>query len=378
MKPTSKTPRSLFTTYALLVAFVCLATVTPVWANDDDDNDNNNKHRPFGDVQVLATVPTPPGFPEGIAVKGNRVYVAGPARFGNAGEPPSKVFAYNTKTGELEREYPIQGENTAIDHANSCIAFDGSNRLYVVNTQLGIVRINIHTGAQQPYAGTIPNLPTCSTSPAPCSPTVADLPPLPNDIAFDEDGYLYLTDSFQATIWRIAPGGGQPQIWFQDSRLDTPFGPNGLRLNPDRNKIFFTVTAEGVGPMGEFLGGKIYTLPLVNAPTAAQLKVFHQYNGEAPDGIAFGRSGKLYVVLAAPFNSGVSILRPNGTEQQRLTNPQGSPIFPYDSPANAAFDGHGSLLLTNHAFATMIPTNFTVLDVFVDDKESPLVRPHVQ
>jgi hypothetical protein len=46
--------------------------------------------RPFGDVQVLATVPFPPGFPEGIAVNGNKVYVAGPARFGTAGEPPPR------------------------------------------------------------------------------------------------------------------------------------------------------------------------------------------------------------------------------------------------------------------------------------------------
>jgi hypothetical protein len=107
------------------------------------------------------------------------------------------------------------------------------------------------------------------------------------------------------------------------------------------------------------------------------LQTFHQYNGEAPDGIAFGKSGNLYVVLAAPFNSGVSILAPNSTEVARLTNPVGSPIFPYDSPANAAFSKHGSLLLTNHAFATMIPANFTVLDVFVDDKEAPLVRPNI-
>lgn len=129
--------------------------------------------------------------------------------------------------------------------------------------------------------------------------------------------------------------------------------------------------------MGEFLGGKIYTLPLVNAPTAAQLQLFHQYNGEAPDDMAFGKSGKLYVVQAAPFNSGISILRPDGTEAARLTNAPNSPIFPYDSPANAAFDKYGSLLVTNHAFATMSPSNFTVLDVFVDDKESPLVTPHI-
>lgn len=129
--------------------------------------------------------------------------------------------------------------------------------------------------------------------------------------------------------------------------------------------------------MGEFQGGKVYTLPLVNNPQANQLQIFHQYNGEAPDGIAFGKSGNLYVVLAAPFNSGISILRPDGTEITQLHNPQGSPIFPYDSPANAAFSKKGSLLLTNHAFATMIPANFTVLDVFVDDKESPLVKPEI-
>lgn len=118
-------------------------------------------------------------------------------------------------------------------------------------------------------------------------------------------------------------------------------------------------------------------LALVTSPTGSDLQVFHQYNGEAPDGIAFGRSGKLYVALAAPFNSGVSILQPDGTEEGQLHNPSGSSIFPYDSPANIAFNKHGSLLLSNHAFATGIPSNFTVLGVFVDDKESPLVRPNL-
>jgi sugar lactone lactonase YvrE len=334
-------------------------------------------NRPFGDVQVLATVPFPPGFPEGIAVQGNKVYVSGPARFGTAGEPPSKVFAFDTKTGELVRTYSIQGEDLSQDHANSCIAFDGQGRLYVVNIQLGIVRIDLGSGQQEVYATPLPNLAPCSIAPPPCSPTVADLPPLPNDIAFDAAGNLYETDSFQATIWRIPAGGGQPQIWFQNSQLDTPFGPNGLRLDPAGSKIYFAITAEGIGPMGNFLGGKIYTLPLVASPIASDLQVFHQYNGEAPDGIAFGRSGNLYVALAAPFNSGVSILRPDGTEITQLHNAPSSPIFPYDSPANIAFNKHGSLLLSNHAFATGIPANFTVLDVFVDDKESPLVKPNV-
>jgi sugar lactone lactonase YvrE len=321
---------------------------------------DNPNTRPFGDVQTLAPFPVPPGSPEGIAVKGNKAYVSGPARFGTAGQPPSIVVVYDTRTGEQLETIQIQGEDLSQEHANSCVAFDGAGRLYVVNTQLGIVRIDLGSGVQTVYATPVPNLPPF------------ELPPLPNDIAFDPAGNLYLTDSLQATIWRIPPGGGAPQVWFQDASLATPFGPNGIRINPDRTKVYFAVTAEGANEFG-FTGGKIYTLPLVDAPTAAQLEVFHQYNGEGPDGIAFGRSGRLYVMLASPGFSGVSVLSPTGAEVARFGNAPGNLISPFNSPANAAFDKHGSILVTNHTF--VFPGNESVLSVFVDDKESPLVKP---
>ena len=60
-----------------------------------------NQPRPYGDVRVLATFPAEPGYPEGIAVKGNKVYVSGPARFGTAGTGPSTVVAFNRDTGAL-------------------------------------------------------------------------------------------------------------------------------------------------------------------------------------------------------------------------------------------------------------------------------------
>jgi sugar lactone lactonase YvrE len=322
---------------------------------------NNPYARPYGDVQTLSPFPVPPGSPEGIAVKGNKAYVSGPARFGTAGQPPSIVVVYNTRTGEKLETIEIQGEDLSQEHANSCVAFDGAGRLYVVNTQLGIVRIDLGSGEQTVYAPPVPQL-------------NAPVPALPNDLAFDPAGNLYLTDSLQATIWRIPPGGGAPQVWFQDAALATPFGANGIRINPDRTKIYFVVTAEGVGEYG-FTGGKIYTLPLVDAPTAADLKVFHQYNGEGPDGIAFGNSGKLYVMLASPGHSGVSVLNPSGVEVARIGNPLGPNflISPFNSPANAAFDKHGSLLVTNHTF--IFPGNESVLSVFVNDTESPLVKP---
>lgn len=123
---------------------------------------------------------------------------------------------------------------------------------------------------------------------------------------------------------------------------------------------------------------RIYTLPLIDQPKPADLKVFHNYAlGDGPDGIAFGASGKLYVTLALPGKKGISILEPDGTESARQSNPLLSPIAPYDSPANIAFDGKGTLLVTNHAFVTglVLPHQFQVLKVFVDDVASPLAMP---
>jgi sugar lactone lactonase YvrE len=329
--------------------------------------------RPYGDVKVLATFPAEPGFPEGVAVKGNKVYVSGPARFGTAGTGPSTVVAYNRETGATEATYTTQGEALAYEHANSCIAFDGQGRLYVLNIQLGMYRIDTGSGAQESYSTPFPDLPACDGNNAPCSPTLFDAPSLPNDIAFDEDGSAYVTDSLQATIWRVPAGGGTPQIYFQDARLGTVpngIGANGIRLSPDRSKLYVVVSIDPTG------SSYIYTLPLVAQPVASDLAVFKAFTpGDIPDGIAFGKSSKLYVAIATPLASGVAILNQAGAETGRLANPAGSPVFPYDSPANIAFDGHGSLLVTNHAFATMIPSNFTVLDVYVGDKGSPLSKP---
>jgi sugar lactone lactonase YvrE len=105
--------------------------------------------------------------------------------------------------------------------------------------------------------------------------------------------------------------------------------------------------------------------------------VFHQYGpGDLPDGVAFGDSGLLYVAIATPGNSGISMLTPEGEQKARLSNPI-DPIKPYDSPANVAFKGKGSILVTNHAFVTGVldPRAFTVLDVYIGDVASPLEKP---
>jgi sugar lactone lactonase YvrE len=320
-----------------------------------------------GDSKVIAPVPLH-GYPEGIAVRGNRFYVAGPAAFG---QPLGSAYvnAYDLKTGALQTTYPITITNPFAGMSGaSCIAFGTDGALYVIEPFIGVIRMSLNPGNEQSvYAAFTPTGPS-----------------LLNDLAFDQNGNLYVTDSFAATIYRIPAGGGAPVAWFSDPRLagdpNVPFGVNGIRIDKETGKLYVSVTAE----YGT-LDGVIYRLPVVASPTASDLQEFHRYSFvfgfppvlPGPDGIAFGRSGKLYVALAG--TSQISVLRPNGTEEARYSgpaaNPGGTPNpLPWANPANIAFDQQArSLLVTNHAsLVPYDPSLFAVFDVFVDDKEQPL------
>ncbi len=331
-----------------------------------------------GQIKTFATFPASPGFPEGIAVDGNRVFVSGPATFGTAGRGPSKIFVHDRDSKVLKGTITVAGEALGAEHALSCIAVDGQGRVYALSTQLGLLRFTKtgHGYVQETYGAPLPDLPACVAA-APgeaCSPTPFEVPPLPNDIVFDEEGYAYVTDSFQATIFRYAPGGGAPQIWFQSQALSgggpLPFGANGIRLDPLREHVYVSVTFSLSDPSL----GSIYRLPLVDAPEEADLERVHDYTaGEAPDGFAFGKSGKLYVTLAAA--NAISVLDEHGVEETRIESSPGDEM-PLDAPANVAFnDSAKTLLIVNHALLSGDPDHFGVLRVWVGDKADPLEKP---
>jgi hypothetical protein len=79
--------------------------------------------------------------------------------------------------------------------------------------QLGFLRFRRHgsTYLQEAYSDPFPNLPSCQFGPLPVSCA------LPNDLAFADDGSACVTDSLQAAICRVPPGGGAPQAWLQPS-----------------------------------------------------------------------------------------------------------------------------------------------------------------
>ena len=318
----------------------------------------------LGESRVVAKIPFP-GYPEGIVVHGDIIYTSGPAAFGVPGNfVPSKIFGFDKNTGALVKTITIQNQPGPLN-ALSCIAADDNGNLYVADESLGVVKINLDSGQQSIYAA--PFYPVYHSAYNPPAPLLL------NDLAFDKNGYLYVTDSFQATIWRVPPGGGAPQVWFQSATIDGPFGPNGIRVNSKSDTIYFDKTFDAQG------NGTVYTLPIKDSPQESDLKVFATYTpGAGPDGVAFDRSGNLYVCLAA--YSQISVLSPAGVEIARYSGPAqnpadpGSPL-PWANPANIAFDGKGNILFTNHASLTGLPDPsplFAVVSVFVNDKAGKL------
>ncbi|MBD1873392.1 SMP-30/gluconolactonase/LRE family protein [Nodosilinea sp. FACHB-131] len=325
--------------------------------------DGELQNAKIGDGRVFAGPDLSPPFPEGIVADRNRVYVAGPAALGDNGGRPSEVRVFHRRTGELLTTILLEGERLSEIHGVAGLTVDSQHRLYVVSSQLGIVRLSPQGEcySQEIYSPVLPEI-ACNPSLPPGLPCS-----LPNEIAFGPDGYLYWSDSFQNTIFRVPPGGGLAEPWFQSDRLagsataPFPVGPNGIKVTPDGTELYVAVTTSASAP-----GGAIYRLPFVDAPQESDLKIFHQYlQGEMPDGIAFGQSGQLYVALQSP--SEISILTPDGREGARLKGPANSPIA-YDTPADFAFDNRGSVLVTNHALFSGNPAAFAVLKVFVGDR----------
>ncbi|MEZ4769139.1 MAG: hypothetical protein R2844_12035 [Caldilineales bacterium] len=350
----------------LLVAVLGAAGLVPAFA------------AAFGQIGVFAGVPADPGFPEGVLVHGNSVFVSGPARFGTAGTGPSAIQVYNRKTGALVQTIPVSGEALDFEHALSNIAVDGAGRIYALSTQLGLIRFARQGQGyvQQAYGDPVPDLPVCSAVPAgtDCAPTTFDAPPIVNDVAFDSAGNAYVTDSLQATIWRYLPGGGAPQIWFQSPLLEgggfIPFGPNGLRVSPNGASVYFVSSTS----LGNPNAGTIYRLPRVDQPSAPDLETFHIYGaGELPDQLAFGARGDLYVSLA--LSNQISVLAADGSETARVSSQPGDAI-PLDNPAGIAFDARSkSLLISNHALLSGNSANFAVLQMAANDPGAPLFEP---
>lgn len=138
----------------LAAAFITVALAPLAHAEND--------HRPAGASRVVAQVPAP-GLPEGIAIKGNKFYVAGPAAFGIT--DPAVIFEYSLQSGTLLRQLPITIANPYIPfRAASCTAFGEDENLYVIEPFVGVIKMKLDAANTQSIYATFPRSnPLCST-----------------------------------------------------------------------------------------------------------------------------------------------------------------------------------------------------------------------
>ena len=322
----------------------------------------------IGDVSIFASAPAP-GHPFGIAVDENRVYVSTSAGDFFAGHPNSdgeRVFAYDDNGS-------LVGTTTIATMPNSDmglfgLALDGNpgsrHKLYVADMNGRVLRLDLsqHPAAPEVFAQVPPPLNAGGW-----------MASMWNDLVFDRVGNLYVTDD-KPRIWRVSPDG-QPSIWFTDPRLTGLFGfaggPLGGRIDPSGTYLYFSITVSLAFP-GEAV---IYRLPLVDHPSASDLELVHRFPvvaGQAPPqatGLAFAKSGNLYVSLLGPNQ--VAVLDPAGSEIRRLS----SPLF--HSPWGLAFMGN-SLLVTNGDLEPGDnPAAWKIFKVYVGETGLPLNRPSI-
>ena len=326
--------------------------------------------RPVGDTRVFAAVPSP-GHPEGIAVRDGVVYVGThTSAYGNAGhERASRVFRYEQDTGRFIDEVRIEGQDFGKVHGLTGMSFGPDGRLYVLDRsppRLLALDFEASPPAQTTYA-TFPDLPRCSTAPPPCAPSSNPGDSLVDALVFDAAGGAYVTDVQKATIFRVPPGSGVGEIWFQDPRLDGSFGVNGIAIAPSGQRVVVAVTMSNQPDTANL--GSIYSLPMIGRPGRGDLVLVHRYAEPfaAPDGITFGPSGRLYVALAGANQ--ISVLSLGGTETARFPSPADNARqeVPFDTPASLAFDGHGALLVTNQSYVNSAARHWAVLDTWVSD-----------
>ena len=211
-------------------ALALVATCAALLATSGDAAD-----RARFDTDVLAIVPFP-GYPARAYVHPNgRIYEGTFESDAGAGVP-SKLFEYSGE-GRLIRAFTIRGQTLGEPHGVQAALSDASGRMVVLDTlPARALILDLHSGRQATYAS-FPDLALCDpgeTTPD-CSPATVDERPIPNYAAWGPDGSLYVTDYGQAVVWRVPPGGGDPEVWLADRRLDgIDFGTTGIMLEADR------------------------------------------------------------------------------------------------------------------------------------------------
>lgn len=235
--------------------------------------------------------------------------------------------------GKVIRHFPVAGSSP---HLIGGVYQPSSNTVLIPDLGEGVVwQVNPATQSSTVFM---------------TAPTVTGSPGL-NAMAFDQAGNVYVSDSFQGTIWKSGPGGGAPAAWYASNlllptagtgeALVPPFGANGIAFNNEGTALFVANTAYH----------SIIEIP-VNADGSAGTATTFTTGINAPDGMVVDRHDNLWVL--ANQGDEVVIVDPSGAVIAKKGDFNG--IAPGGSikgllfPASDAFSPDGRFLyVTNLA-----------------------------
>jgi hypothetical protein len=134
-----------------------------------------------------------------------------------------------------------------------------------------------------------------------------------NALAFDGDGNVYISDSFQGTIWRTAPTGGAPTAWVTHTLLSTvglpPFGANGLAFNNKGDALFVANTGDDA----------VIRIPVAGGSAGTPVPFAYSINGA--DGLLIDGDDNVWV--AANQSDEIVVLDPSGKVIAKLGDFEG-------------------------------------------------------
>jgi sugar lactone lactonase YvrE len=294
-----------------------------------------------GRPHPFAVLPPGASGPEGLEVdpRGN-VYVG---TFGFTANGPASglgvIYVYDDD-GHLRRTLTVSGSSA---HLLGLRWQHATGRLLVADFGgAQVLSVDPHTGASTPFL-TLPAAARAGSS--------------LNDITFDAHGNVFVSDSFQGTIWVTGPSGGEARAWVTANALKTtgipPFGANGLRFNHAGTTLFVANTGDDtiveIPVVGTEVGAHPGDPPL---PIAGTPSVFvNSVNGA--DGLVIDRHDRLWV--AANQADEIVVIDPTGKVVAKLgdfggaIDDGGAPVGLL-FPASLRFAGDGDdLLVTNLA-----------------------------
>jgi sugar lactone lactonase YvrE len=254
---------------------------------------------------TFATLPAGTAHPEGIAVdRHGRVYVTTFDVTRTTG--PGDLLVFHPSGRLIDRVSVAGSSNLLLD-----LAFHPVTGVLLV-IDFGskqVLAVDPATGVSSVFA-TIPGGEAAG----------------PNVLTFDPAGNVYISDSFQATIWRTGPGGGDPEAWVTDPLLGTsgvpPFGANGLAFNGAGSTLFVCNTGDD----------SVVQIPVGAGGNASAPSVFvHSING--CDGLIVDEHDNLWI--AANQADEIVVLNPTGRVIAKLGDFNG--LDPHGAPRGLLF-----------------------------------------